>query len=136
MSASLRLFEFHCHSCQELTVVPEDSECVLYRECPDCFRVPALDREPVDLRLRSLLWAIHLAPFSFTATASEGDADAGSGAASAPSGAEASARAERGLAPDRAARAPEGVPRTPANDGGRVSPPSRPQSTLSDWSDE
>ncbi|WP_435066262.1 hypothetical protein [Halobaculum sp. EA56] len=109
-----RYIEFQCRGCDQLTLTEELTDHARHRECPRCFSIPDLRREPVDYRLPSLRWAIEAAPLDLAPAASEGEADgAGGAAASAPSGGAPSARAERGLAPDRAARAPEGGPTGP-----------------------
>lgn len=123
--------EYQCRSCQLFTLADERADHARYRECPDCFRVPDLRREPVDHRLPSLRWAISTAPLDLTTPQSEGEAEAARGAASAPSGAEAGADAERGLAPDRGARAHEGVP-TGTTENERRSAPGRARATRAD----
>lgn len=100
--------EYRCRCCRSPCLVGHGEGAAKHRECRDCFSVPQLDRERVDFAVTSLLWAVTAAPLDLPSAASEGKAETARGAASAPSGAEVEANAERGLAPDRAARAHEG----------------------------
>lgn len=124
--------EYQCRGCQELTLADDRADHARYRECLSCFAVPDLKRRPVDHRLPSLRWAIATAPLDLTNPQSEGQAEAARGAASAPSGAEAEAGAERGLAPDRAARAHEGVPTGTTENERRSPPDTRARATRAD----
>jgi hypothetical protein len=55
-----RLVEYRCRSCNEWCLLDHTEPAAKYHECRSCYRVPDLDRERVDHRLTSLLWAHQL----------------------------------------------------------------------------
>jgi hypothetical protein len=67
---------YYCSSCNTWCLNDIRETVVRYRECEDCFRIPALDREPLDEIHPSLSWALCLdldwPAFSPAATSSGG----------------------------------------------------------------
>jgi hypothetical protein len=55
-----RLTFYYCSSCNTWCLEDIREPIVRYRECEDCFQIPALDREPIDEIHPSLSWALCL----------------------------------------------------------------------------
>ena len=54
--------DYQCRSCRQRCLIPHAHEAAKYHECRDCYAVPVLERDRLDYRNTSLLWAMAAAP--------------------------------------------------------------------------